>query len=43
MNIFLFVRMGVCILRTLMSLLLVKGIIDVFGLMDDFCHMIAVL
>jgi hypothetical protein len=36
MNIGVFVAVGVCVLRTLMSLLVVKGIIDVFGLMDEF-------
>jgi hypothetical protein len=43
MNICVFVAMGVCVLRTLMSLLVVKGVVDVFGLMDEFCHMTAVL
>jgi len=43
MNIFVFVTMGVCVLRTLMTLLVVKGITDVFGLMDEFFHMIVVL
>lgn len=43
MNIFVFVAMVVCVLRTLASLLVVKGIIDVLGLMDEFCNMTAVL
>jgi hypothetical protein len=32
--------MGVYVLRTLMSLLVVKGIIDVSGLRDEFCHVL---
>lgn len=43
MNICVFIAEGVCVLGILKSLLTVKGIIDVFWLMDEVCHVTAVL